>query len=191
MKCLYKFTLCFCSILFYSLSINAQGNFSLGVYEDIGLGLRGDEHGHPPGTLDVVIRGKYNFKQQRLGYWLVLGEFEFAELAGDYKRYSGNIGYAFNKIVFPKIWFIPRFEMTNFETNLALGYGIISRFDFTKPSFGWSLEFSYKLTKWLKINVLSQGTQRTDMVQLYSASDRELGFLDMRESWFFGLEFVF
>ena len=177
-------------IFFISISY-AQNNFSIAIYEDVGLALRGDHHGHPPGTLNIVSRFKYNSKQRNIGYWMYFGEFEFAQLEGDYKRYSGNIGYTFNRIVFPKIWFIPRFELKNFETNFTIGYGAISRYDFTEPSFGYSIEFSYRFNKTFKINILSQGSERSDMIRLYGDSDSILGPLNTRESIFAGLEVSF
>jgi len=174
-------------LLFYNLNSFSQKDFAIAVYADVGLTLRGDHHGHPAGTLDIVSRFKYNFSQRKLGHWVVFGEFEFAQLEGDFKRYSANVAYNFNRIIFPKIWFIPRFEMKNFEVNLSVGYGAISRFDFVKPSFGFSAEFGYRLSKHLKINVLAQFSERSDMIELYGKSDSKLGIFNTRESIFGGL----
>lgn len=173
--------------IFSYLNINAQKDFAIAVFADVGLTLRGDHHGHPAGTLDIVSRFKYNANQRKLGHWVYFVEFEFAQLEGDFKRYSGNLAFNFNRIVFPKIWFIPRFELKNLEIQPSIGYGIISRYDFTKPSLGFSTEIGYRLSKHLKIDILFQASERSDMIELYGKSDSKLGVFNTRESIFGGL----
>ncbi|QOD61904.1 hypothetical protein H9I45_05540 [Polaribacter haliotis] len=177
-------------ILFTLLSFSkttAQNDFAIALYANIGLTLRGDHHGHPAGTLDIVTRFKYNANQNKLGHWVYFAEFEFAQLEGNYKRYSGNLAYNFNRIVFPKIWFIPRFELKHLELQPSIGYGVITRFDLVKPSLGFSLEVGYRLNKHFKIDVLFQASERSDMIALYGDSDSKLGLFDTRQSVFGGL----
>ncbi|ANW96451.1 hypothetical protein AXE80_09235 [Wenyingzhuangia fucanilytica] len=169
----------------------AQERFSIALLTDAGLALRGDHHGHPAGTFDLLGEFTYHHTQQKYGRWIYYVEFEHAPLKGGFKRYSGNIGYSFNKIVIPSFWFVPRMDLKNLSFTTSLGYGAISRYDFVVGSFGYDAEFSYRINKTFKLNLLAQASERSDMIKLYGKSDSILGPFNTRESLFIGVEVSF
>ncbi len=173
-----------------SLCSNAQKRFSLGVFQDIRHALfRHDDHGHVPLTIDAVVRAKYHTKGGDFGHIYYTGGFEYAELVGNFRRYSLGLGYNFEKIVIPAFWFVPRVEMKGFEFGINLNYGVIHRYDFVVGSYGFNAELSYKLLSWMKLQIVNQRIQRSDILKTMSPTDVDLDFLDMRSSWFFGVEF--
>lgn len=173
-------------VLLFLLQIGvvaAQERVGIGIYQDARLGLVGDDKGNDAGTLDIIVRVVMQGNQQKWGYMIVYPEFEYAEIDGNYKRWSANVGYVFNKLI-----------VNNLEASIAGSWGWIDRYSLTSRSWGGNLGLMYKLNDWLKVGVQYQLVQRSDMVWMYGYSDIEpswFGSKDVHGSGSFGLEFNF
>lgn len=151
-------------ILLFTTFCQAQDNVSISVFQDVKFALQGDEaRGYKAGTLNIIARLKMQGNQDDLGYFVVVPEFEYADLQGTYRRYSVNIGYTLNAI-------------KNIEVTPMINYGWIDR-GVSTYSGGGSIETMYKLSDNIKIGVLNQLVHRTDL------PNRKLGY-----SFFFGTE---
>ena len=151
-------------ILLFTTFCQAQDNVSLSVFQDVKFALQGDEaRGYKAGTLNILARFKMQGNQDELGYFVVVPEFEYADLQGTYRRYSVNIGYTINAI-------------KKIEVTPMINYGWIDR-GVSTYSGGASIETMYKLSDNIKIGVLNQLVHRTDL------PNRKLGY-----SFFFGTE---
>lgn len=157
-------------LLLFALSLNAQRNVSLAIYQDVKLLTIGDGY-YETGTINLIARIKMQGHQQKYGYMIVYPEFEYAQIEGNYKRYSLNVGYTFNKLF-----------LRNVETSLQGGYGWIDRYDRTTFSASANGEIAYNISDKIKINLLAQFTHRTDLKLLYN--DNVIRF-----SGFLGLEY--
>ena len=151
-------------ILLFTTFCQSQDNVSLSVFQDVKFALQGDEaRGYKAGTLNILARLKMQGNQDEFGYFVVVPEFEYADLQGTYRRYSVNIGYTLNAI-------------KNIEVTPMINYGWIDR-GVSTYSGGGSIETMYKLSDNIKIGVLNQLVHRTDL------PNRKLGY-----SFFFGTE---
>lgn len=138
-------------ILLISLTINAQDRVSISVFQDVKFLIQGDEKREiKKGTINILSRINMQGKQQRYGYMVISMEGEYADLRYKYYRYSASIGYTFNKFI------------KNIEANISGGWGWINR-GMTYHSGAISGALMYKLTSWVKIGVLGQLTDRTDI----------------------------
>jgi len=139
-------------ILLLTISLSAQEKVGIAIYQDARFLFVGDERGNEAGTLNFLGRVKLQGKQQKWGYMIVFPEYEYANLnGGTYTRYSVNVGYTFNRLL-----------IKNFEASISGGWGWIKR-GLTYHSATIAGELSYKLTDNLKINLLSQYTDRADI----------------------------
>ena len=134
----------------------AQEVLSIGVYQDLRLAVSDDNHGNDAFTTDVLIRLKMQGNQEKHGYMLIYPEFEYADLSGgDYKRYSANVGYVFNK------WF------RNFEYSGSFGFGMLQRWNTSYLTWGLSGDIAYMLNKNVKLAIVGQGVKRRDLGHRY------------------------
>jgi len=155
-------------LLFFS-GAYSQDRVSISVFQDIKFAIQGDEaRGYESRTLDLLFRFKMQGLQDKYGYFVVVPEYEYADLIGTYKRYSVNVGYTLNKLI------VNRLEVTP-----MLNYGWIDR-GVSTWSYGGSLEIMYSITDNIKIGVLNQFTNRSDL------PNQKLGY-----SFFGGLEYNF
>jgi len=137
-------------LLFPFLSFSQSG-LSLTIYQDAKLAFVGDKRGNEAFTPNFRIRNEWKGKQ-RTGYYIfVAPEFEFAQLADDYYRYSANVGFRLNE--FSK----------RFEASASLGYGLIVRESISSKSFSMDGELSYNLNNKFAVLLSSQIVQRTDI----------------------------
>ena len=148
----------------------AQKRVSLSIHQDVRLGLVGDDIGNDAGTINILARFKMQGHQQKQGYMVVFPEFELAEIDGNYKRYSANVGYTFNNLI-----------LEGFETSAYIGWGFIDRYSKNFFSFGGSGEIAYKLNDTIKVSIIGQFTERKDLKWMYN--DNAIRF-----SGFAGLE---
>lgn len=138
--------------------LTAQENISLSIHQDARLLILGDDIGNNPGTLNLLTRLKLNGKQDRLGYATITTVFEIANIEGNYKRYSAEVGYTFNE------W------SNNFEASLYVGWGWIDRWGKSYFSGNANAELSYKISNTLKVSLLAQFTERKDLKYRYNDS---------------------
>jgi acyl-CoA-binding protein len=158
------------TLLLITLSLNAQETVSISLHQDTRLAFLGDDHGNKPGTVNIVARLKMQGDQEKWGYMMVFPEFEYANIDGQYKRWSANIGYTFNRLI-----------IDNVEVSASFGWGWIDRWGLSTGSISTSGELAYKINCF-KISLLGQITDRTDLLLRY-------GNREMRFSGFIGLEF--
>ncbi len=154
----------------------SQEKISMSIYQDVRLVVLGNKKEHNIRTLNVLIHFKIQGKQNMLGYFVFIPEYEKANLPDMYQRLSLNIGYTFNSLYSSKLM-LPK----NLEFTIAMGYGITNRF--SKNSFNYSIsgEASYKINEWLKVGFVHQLTERTDLLFKYHKNK-------LKYSFFFGLE---
>lgn len=138
-------------ILLLAITCYSQEKVSIAVYQDARLLTIGDSHGNPRGTINILARLKMQGNQQKYGYMVVFPEYEYANLKEPFNRYSANIGYTFNKLIINRL-----------EASIYGGGGFVNRSKIGYLSLGGSTELSYKI-KGIKINLLSQLTQRKDI----------------------------
>ena len=151
--------------------IHSQNNLSIELYEDAKFAFVGDkDNGYKAGTLDVLVRFTMQGKQDRLGYFTVSPQFEYADIKGIYKRYSFSVGYTFNDY------------FKNFEQSINIDYGFIDRFGKTFLGAGATASIKYKLSDRFKVVALAQLTDRKDLKVFYNQSQT------IRFSGFIGLE---
>lgn len=151
--------------------INGQERISFLAYQDVHLVLTGDDY-YQAGTLDVLMKVKLQGIQNEIGYMFVAPEFEYSNLDGIYKRYAIGTGFTFNDL-----------GKTPVDISLSGSYGWIDRWGKTMFSFNAQGEISYRLTPSLKIVLLSQLTERSDLAWRYA--DKTIRF-----SGFIGLEII-
>ena len=169
-----KTKIAFLVILIMSLGYVAlaQNKVSLSIHQDARLGLLGDDKGNDAGTLNILARFKMQGKQQKgYGYLVVFPEFEYADIGGNYRRYSANVGYTFNELI-----------VDNFEASLFGGWGFIDRYAKAFFSAGFEAELGYKITDRFKVSLLAQLIDRKDLKWMY-------GNTEVRFSGFIGIEY--
>jgi hypothetical protein len=150
--------------------LNAQ-SISIEVYQDAKFAFIGDkERGYKAGTLDILTRLTMQGKQDRLGYFTVSPQFEYADIKGIYKRYSFSVGYTFNQY------------FKNFEQSINIDYGFIDRFGKNFFSAGATGSIKYKITDGIKVVALAQLTDRKDLKAFYNETKT------LRFSGFLGIE---
>ena len=165
----YYKTPVFLLFVLMSITFYAQERVAISVYQDVRMALTGDDY-YEAGTLDVLVKAKLQGIQKRLGYMFVAPEFEYSDLEGIYKRYAVNAGFTFNTLGDPV------------EISLSAGYGWIDRWGKSMFSFNAQGEVAYRLNSRLKIVLLSQFTERSDLTWRY-------GDEVIRFSGFMGIEF--
>ena len=149
----------------------AQEKVSVSILQDVKLATLGDkDRNYSPFTTDILIRVNMQGKQQEHGYMIVFPEYEYADIAYGYNRYSANVGYTFNKLF-----------LEDLELSASIGYGFITRKKKSNASYGFNGIASYKLTKNTKILLNLQYVNRTDLGELY-------GKTKLRISGFAGIE---
>lgn len=124
-----------------------QDQISLGIYQDGKLLLTGDDKGNGAGTLDIIARVEMQGKQQTYGYLTIFPQFEYAEIYGNYKRWSANVGYTFNKLIVDVMPYI--------------SYGWIDR-GLSFESWGFGSEISYRIGKF-QISLLNEYVERQEL----------------------------
>lgn len=139
------------------LCAKAQEQVGIAILQDVRLATIGDqEHGYNAFTPDIIARVKMQGNQQKYGYLIVYPEFEYAQIQGEYYRYSANVGYTLNKLF-----------LDDFEASLVGGYGFIDRYGISTSSFSLTGEIGYKVSRFFKIVVDGQLTQRSDLKWMY------------------------
>jgi hypothetical protein len=118
----------------------SQSKVSFVIAQDLKLATLGDkERGYDAFTPNVLLRFKMQGKQSKIGYLVIFPEFEYADIQGQYYRYSANVGYSFNKL----------FERWTYTP--AIGCGFIDRYGKNVFSWSGSLEVAYSINDWLNI----------------------------------------
>ncbi|TXD49378.1 hypothetical protein [Polaribacter sp. IC073] len=166
-----KFPLFFLLFIMSSAITCAQNSINFSLHQDFKLLVFGDQLGNRAGTLDLIARVKYEAKDRPLGFVIYGLEYEKALLADPYTRLGSFAGFTFMDI----------FNDYNFHATSSLGAGFINRKEHTLFSWSASIQLDYFITSSLKISVLNQLTERTDLKVLY-------GDLKYRYSLFVGLE---
>lgn len=135
---------------------NAQQNLEFSLYQDLKLATMEDDYGNEPYTMDLVFKFRMNGHQQEYGYMYVAPVFEYAEIAGLYKRYAVEVGYTFNELI-----------LKDFEASAGINYGIQERYGLNWLVFGLDGEIGYSLTPNLKVKALAQLVERKDLKEFY------------------------
>jgi hypothetical protein len=148
----------------------SQSKISFSIQQDAKLALKGAYEDSNKGTLDLLLRLNMQGKQDKWGYFIVFPEFEYAEIKYNYKRYSANVGYTFNKLF-----------IKNTEASFNVGWGFIDRGG--RNSFSWSSSASaaYLFNK-IKLLLTLQAVERTDLKIIYGTSNT------IKISGFLGIE---
>lgn len=158
------------TLLLFTTLIQAQRKVSFVITQDLKFATIGDDkRGYEAFTPNVLARFKMQGKQDKNGYLTIFPEYEFADIKGQYHRYSANVGYSFNQLY------------KNFTYTPAIGWGWIDRYGKSFFSFGASLEISYWLSPTINLIALNQLTERKDLKWLWN--DNKIGY-----SFFVGIE---
>jgi hypothetical protein len=150
-------------ILLFLIANNSssQEKFSFGIFQDARLMFLGDERGNGPGTMDAIFRFKLEGNQKKTGYFVYFLNYEQANLASTFKRYSLSVGYTFNTINLRNN-FLNKFEFTP-----IIGYGILhrNRINSLDKYSNWSFgeETAFRVNSFMKISLLTQLMQRSDL----------------------------
>jgi len=155
----------------------SQEKISMSIYQDARLVVLGNKKEHNIRTLNVLIHFKIQAKQNALGYFVFIPEYEKANLPDMYQRLSLSVGYTFNGLYTPLLN-LPK----NLEFTVAIGYGVTNRFSNNSFNYSISGEASYKINEWLKVGFVHQLTERTDLLYKYRKNA-------LKYSFFFGIEF--
>ncbi|MDX6745845.1 hypothetical protein SHK09_03495 [Polaribacter sp. PL03] len=149
----------------------AQNAVNVSFHQDLKLLVFGDKIGNDAGTLNYIIRTKYEAREQKIGYFIHGLEYEKAMLKDQYSRFGGFTGFTFTTL----------FDSKNIHITPTIGAGSIHRTG--KNMFSWSasLQIEYLISNRVRISALNQITQRTDLKLLYND-------LQHRYSFFIGLE---
>lgn len=138
-------------ILLLALNLNAQDGISLGVFQDIKLGLGMDkEHGNDRPTLDKIFNISLEGKQLKYYYFSVVPFFEVAALhGGDYKRYGVSLMWNFNQFR----WF---------EIGVGAGFGVIHRPE-SYASYSFTADLSHSISKSVSIALKNEFVRRSEL----------------------------
>ena len=159
-------------IAIFTSNVKAQEQVSFSLMQDLKFATIGDtKRGYDAFTPNIVVRFKMQGIQGKVGFLTIFPEFEYAAIEGNYYRYSANVGYSFNNLLFKDWTYTP-----------AIGWGMIDRYGKSFFSFGGSLEISYRLSPKFNLVALNQLTERKDLKWLWG--DNKIGY-----SFFVGLEF--
>jgi hypothetical protein len=157
-------------MLLISLITYSQPNISIQSVQDIRLAIIGDNRGNDAFTTNVLTTFKMNGHQFDTGYLSVGFAFEYADINENYSRWSGNVGWVFNQLIFK-----------DFEVALYGNYGFINRWGNGFLSFGAVSEINYKLNDNFKLSLIGQATERNDLKYRYGTTIPKF-------SIFFGVE---
>lgn len=121
-------------LLAITLNSFAQRSIDISLQQDAKLAFIGDDKNNDAPTLNVVARLDMQGKQDRLGYFVLGPEFEYADLhRSRITRYSITAGYTFNK------W------LNNSEFNIRAGYGVLNREGFAFRAISVGTTYSYEI----------------------------------------------
>lgn len=153
-------------LLLCSFLVKGQNKIGISLLQDAKLLVLGDEkHNINAGSYDILLRVHLQGYQQKYGYMQIYPELEVAQLDGDYKRFTFNVGYVLNKLV-----------VNNLEVGASVNFGIIDRYKLNYWTYGGSLEVNYKLSDNLKIATSSQLIKRGDLLYAYGTKDLKPAF---------------
>jgi hypothetical protein len=157
--------------LFFGLSSYGQNAVHFSFHQDLKLLAFGDELGNRAGTLNFIGRVKYEASENNIGYMMYGLEYEKALLATQYSRFGAFSGFTFMDV----------FNNFNFHLTPSGGIGVINREGKNLFSLSASLQLEYFISNRIRLSVLNQITQRTDLKYLYDD-------LKYRYSLFVGIE---
>lgn len=150
----------------------AQGKLRVNLFQDLKMATVGDDRGNDAFNPNFILGMDMLGNQQDYGYIVVGMDFEYGDLqrldgkqarkfdfgSQDYKRYTVNAGYTFNRLLYNG----------NFEFTPKITYGIIQRFSNSAwRSFGATMNLSYSLGNGFRFNALTQFTNRKDKEAVY------------------------
>lgn len=162
------------AILFY-INSSAQGTPAIAIYQDVAMAVKDDKHGNEAFTTNLLLRLELQGYQMHNHYFSVIVNFEYADLTySEYVRYAFGLGWTFNE------W------IDNVEFSTSVNVGMIGRNEVLyMGSLGATGEIAYKLNDKIKIGLLGQVTERTDVKAIWGSSDY------IRFSGFLGLKYQF
>lgn len=162
------------SLLFAFNSIQnfSQNSVNFSFHQDFKLLALGDDLGNRAGTFNFLGRLKYESQAGKIGYYVFGTEYEEAILSTKYSRLGGFLGYSFMDV----------FNNYNIHITPTIGYGKIFRAGTNLNSWSGAVEFQYFINDKIRVSLLNQVTQRTDLEFLYDD-------LKYRYSFFLGVEF--
>lgn len=147
------------AILGFLALCNAQDNISIGLYQDARLLFVGDERGNNAGTIDVKLDISLQGNQFTHYYFEMRPQLEYANLqGGKYVSWLINGGWVFNQM------------FNNIEAGAYLTIGAIHRFGGAFGTYGVTADLSYKLNDNLKISLLAQTINRSDLTFMYNTN---------------------
>lgn len=140
-------------ILLFSLSLNAQDGISVGMFQDIKLGLGMDkEHSNDKPTLDLLLNVSLEGKQMTYYYFSVVPFFEMANLhGGDYKRYGVNLVWNFNRLI-----------VEGLEIGVGAGIGVIHRPE-SYASYSFTADLSLPILKTVSVALKNEFVRRSEL----------------------------
>lgn len=155
------YTLVFALLIGWSTT--AQENITINIAQDARLAFLGDGHGNNAFTPNFTIRMEFQgySNNAKTGYIFFAPEFEYADLARAYKRYSFNIGATLTAI-------------ERIPLSASVGYGI-------SEHYGGYLAFSGNIQAGYRFS------RTTIFGDMQIADRRELGLI--RISGFVGIKF--
>lgn len=164
-------------VLFLSIQTQAQGKLTVSLFQDAKLATIGDNRGNNAFTMDLLTEVNLELRQDDTGYPIVGFTYEKANLVGgEYVRWSTQFGYTFNELF-----------LKNIEVTTKVNWGGIERFEVTKPSFGASLDVSYKINNWLAFGTMFQFVERSDKNFNYRNPSYTIDFINTDFSLMFGI----
>lgn len=139
-------------VLLLSAVSFAQEGVSIGIHQDYKMAFKGDpDRDYEAPVANFLVRMKLMSVETETGYLSIFPEFEYADIDGDYYRYSFNVGYTFNT-------FHRRLEVTPY-----IGIGFIDRFGKSFYSFGAGTDVGITIFKNFKFVNTVQLTDRRDL----------------------------
>ena len=170
------------------VTMHAQNNVSLAVYQDLGMAVKSDDYGNNAFTSDITIKLKMNgFFQPNneifIGYMYMAPIVEIADLAGgNYVRYGAEIGYTFTELYISNI----RTEITP-----LVNYGFLNRTyndnkTFSVKAWEFGLQYGIPLSPYIKLLALGTITQANDLQVLWGSDAKK-----WRKNFSIGIEISF
>lgn len=126
------------TILLLLLSVLSYGQVTLNVSQDAKLLFAGDDKGNEAGTIDLTIRSEWHYYNNEDISFFVAPEYEYADLAEPYRRYSVNLGFTYD------------LPIDKLDGTASVGYGIIDHYK-GYTGFGGNLQLSYEIFDKLKV----------------------------------------
>tara|TARA_R110000772_G_C13310332_1_gene440572 strand:- start:7525 stop:8154 length:630 start_codon:yes stop_codon:yes gene_type:complete len=153
---------------------SAQNKVALSVQVDPKITAVGDDaHGIPSGLTNILVKSRWQGKQQEWGYMHVAPTFEYATLNPDlpaYKRYAVEVGYTFNQFFDnwkPLDLWLFEINPSNFEVGGYIDYGILER-GLAKQGLGFGVVLGYEFFDGFKGIATLQYVDRQDFEVLYN-----------------------